>query len=328
MPFYQMPAEWATHQGVLMEWPVPDPVWAEDIQAAKRAFGSVARTITDFEPVTMIVNPGETAEAAALCGSSVSILEIAHDDCWARDNGPTFVRTNTGGLAGINWRFNAWGGKFPYALDDKIPEQFLAHIGVKRIDAPFVLEGGSIHTNGAGTLITTEECLLNANRNPELPREEIERLLRSYLGVERIVWLPWGLDGDETDGHVDNICCFLDEQTVLMPWTDDKTDPNYNRLSANRAVLAAAGLHIEFLPQPPAILHNGYPLTLSYINFLYVNNGIVMPIFGGAAQEADELAVAALRRLFPHRRIAAADSLDILKGGGNIHCITQQIPAV
>lgn len=329
MSLYHMPAEWAPHRGILMEWPVPDPTWAEDIHAAKIAFGQVARTIAAFEPVTMIANPGEAAEAAAACGDGAGILEIAHDDCWARDNGPTFVkRTDTGALAGISWRFNAWGGKFPYALDDKIPLQYLAHIGIERIDAPLVLEGGSIHTNGAGTLITTEECLLNPNRNPGLSRAEIERLLCDYLGVQRIIWLPYGLEGDETDGHVDNVCCFIDEHTVLLPWTDDKADPNYERLSADRAVLDAAGLNIKFMPQPPEILHRGYPLTLSYINFLFVNDGIVMPVFGGAAAETDGLALAAMKRLFPGRRVAAIDSLDILKGGGNIHCITQQIPAV
>jgi agmatine deiminase len=328
MSLNRMPAEWANHQGILMEWPVPDPVWAEDIHAAKRAFGQVARTIAAYEPVTMIVNPGEVAEANELCGGSAVILEIAHNDCWARDNGPTFVKTDTGALAGINWRFNAWGGKFPYALDDKIPEEFLARIQIERIDAPIVLEGGSIHTNGTDTLLTTQECLLNPNRNPGLSRTELELLLCGYLGVQRIIWLPWGLEGDETDGHVDNVCCFMDERTVLMPWTDDQSDPNYKRLSANRAVLEAAGLQIEFLPQPPAILHRGEPLTLSYINFLFVNGGIVLPVFGGIAAQADAIAVSTIKRLFPNRRVATINSLDILKGGGNIHCITQQIPSV
>ena len=321
-----MPAEWDAHRGTLMEWPVYDPTWAEAYGAAKQAFALVAQTISAFEPVTMIANPGEADEVSALCGANVTVLEFPHNDCWARDNGPTFVRLPNGALAGVNWRFNAWGGKYPYDLDDKIPSLYLERLGLERLDAPIVLEGGSIHTNGAGTLLATEECLLNPNRNPGLSRGEIETVLCGYLGANRIIWLPWGLLGDETDGHVDNVCCFINPNTVLMPWTDDVCHPNYSRLAANRAVLESAGIRMEFLPQPPEILHRGEPLTLSYINFLFVNGGIVLPAFGGVAAAADAEAAGVMRRLFPERRIASLPTLDILKGGGNIHCITQQIP--
>ena len=326
---YFMPAEWTRHRGTLMEWPVADPVWGDDLDNAKRAFADVARTIARFEPVTLIVNPGESAEAAAYLSISdgITVIELAHDDCWARDNGPTFVKhKTTGALAGINWRFNAWGGRFPYALDDTIPERYLAPLNLPRIDAPIILEGGSIHTNGAGILLTTEECLLNPNRNPSLSKAQLEDILLAHLGAERVVWLPYGLDGDETDGHVDNVCCFIDDDTVLLPWTDDNAHPNFERLAADRAVLERAGLRIELLPQPPVVLHRDAPLTLSYINFLFVNGGIVMPSFGGDAAETDVLALETMRRLFPDRAVVAPSTLDILKGGGNIHCITQQIP--
>lgn len=324
---YIMPAEWAPHAGMLMEWPVADPVWADDLAEAKDAFAHVARTIARFEPLTMIANPEDAEEARKLCGESVSVLAFPHDDCWARDNAPTFVlHGKTGARAGINWRFNAWGGKYPFTRDNEIPPLYLSHTGTPRIDAPIILEGGSIHVNGSGTLLTTEECLLNPNRNPELSRAEIEVVLKEHLGISRIIWLPRGLAGDETDGHVDNLCCFIDQNAVLLPWTDDRSNDNYECLSEARDILLREGLTVETVPQPPAILHHGEPLTLSYINFVFVNGGIVMPSFGGAAAETDQLAQAKLRALFPDREVVALPTLPIIRGGGNIHCITQQIP--
>lgn len=323
-----MPAEWELHRGMLMEWPVSDSVWADGVDAARAAFAKVAQAIARFEPLTMIANPELATQAANLCGNTVTILPLAHDDCWVRDNGPTFVKSKESGeLVGINWHFNAWGSKFPsFALDNTIPERLLSHWSLGRIDAPIILEGGSIHTNGAGTLLTTAECLLNPNRNPSLSKDELAQTLMEYLGVERIVWLPYGLDGDETDGHVDNVCCFLNEDTVLLQWTDDKTHPNYDRVHCNLEVLQAAGLKVEKMIQPPTVLHNGEPLTLSYVNFVYVNGGIVMPSFGGDLEESDKLAYTTMQRLFPNREIVAVATLDIIKGGGNIHCITQQVP--
>jgi len=327
---HKMPPEWALHQRMFIEWPVPDPVWAENIGRAREAFALTARAIAEFEPVTMIVNHGEEESAAALCGPDVDVITIPHDDCWMRDNGCTFVIDEANKvLSGIHWDFNAWGGKYPNCqLDKQVPTHLLRLLGVPECSVPIVLEGGSIHTNGKDTLLTTAECLLNPNRNPSLTQEEITACLCSTLGATRVVYLPNGLDRDETDGHIDNIACFLDENTLLIPYTDDAADVNYKRLDDARRSALAAGLTVRDIVQPPLTLENGEPLTLSYVNFVFVNGGIVMPGFGGELNRYDEQAKAQLSEIFPDRRIVQVMTRDIIRGGGNIHCITQQMPAV
>jgi agmatine deiminase len=326
----RMPPEWALHQRMFMEWPVPDDVWCDNIGQARAAFAQVARAISRFEPVTMIVNPGEESSVKALCGSDVEILTMAHDDCWMRDNGCTFVVSEDDhALHGVHWRFNAWGGKYPnYSLDAKVPTLLCAHLGMQEYCSPIVLEGGSVHTNGRDTLLTTAECLLNPNRNPSLSREDLSAELCRTLGVSRVVFLPFGIDHDETDGHIDNIACFLDENTVLLACTEDTFDPNYARIAAARLVLHEAGIAVCDIVQPPLTLENGLPLALSYVNFVFVNGGIVMPGFGGELAEYDARANAQLSEYFPDREIVQIMTRDIIRGGGNIHCITQQMPAV
>ncbi|MDR0812992.1 MAG: agmatine deiminase family protein [Oscillospiraceae bacterium] len=319
------PAEWKPHSRMLMEFPV---FWKSgDIAAARQSYAEVARVISQFEPVTMIATPENAESAAELCGASVEILPLPHDDAWARDNCPTFIKDADGGLAAVNWRFNAWGEKYPaWELDNSVPERLCELLGVEVINADIILEGGSIHTNGAGTLITTAECLLNPNRNPGLSQAQIEAVLCEKLGTSRVIWLPFGIENDETDGHVDNICCFIGENTALLQWTDDKADPNYARCRANAEVLEKNGIQIEKITAPPPIYSGSERLTASYINFVFVNGGVVMPAFGGAAAEADAAALSRMRALFPNRSVATVNTLEILKGGGNIHCITQQIP--
>jgi agmatine/peptidylarginine deiminase len=231
------------------------------------------------------------------------------------------------GLAAVNWKFNAWGEKYPdWSLDDAVTENLCALWGIERIDAQIVLEGGSIHTNGAGTLLTTSECLLNPNRNPGLPRNRIEAALARHLGLERVVWLPYGLSGDDTDGHVDNVCCFVGENTVLAQWTDDAGDTNCARYRANFGVLSENGFAIEKIAQPPPLFFGETRLAASYVNFVFVNGGIVMPAFGGRASDTDAAALQKLRSLFPQREVVAVSSFEMLKDGGNIHCATQQVP--
>lgn len=327
---YRMPPEWSRHQRMFIEWPLPDPTWDGKLEDARRAFAATARAISGFEPVTMLVTAGQEANARELCGPDVEILMVPHDDCWVRDNGPTFVideedRT----LRGIHWDFNAWGGKYPHCeLDRLVPAEICRHYGIPEQKMPIVLEGGSIHTNGRDTVITTAECLLNPNRNPGMTKEEITEILCGTLGVSRVVYIPLGLAGDETDGHVDNICCFLDGDTVLIPITDDQADPNYGRLLDARRTAAEAGFTVRDIVQPPLTLENGEPLTLSYVNFVFVNGGIVMPGFGGELAEYDRIAREQLAALFPDRRIVQIMTRDIIRGGGNIHCITQQMPAL
>jgi agmatine deiminase len=230
-------------------------------------------------------------------------------------------------LTGLSWDFNAWGYKYSlFSNDDLVPENLCSILRVPVIKPGIVLEGGSIHTNGCGVLVTTEECLLNKNRNPEMNRDEIEVVLARNLGVSKVIWLPFGLDGDETDGHVDNVCCFIGEKTVLMPWTEDPACPNWKRLTRNREELTRQGFKVETLPQPGVILNKGRPLTLSYVNFAFANGAIIMPSFGGDAEDTDVLAIRKVEELFPGRQVIQLPTLPIIRKGGNIHCITQQIP--
>ena len=324
---YHMPPEWAEHIRMFIAWPVADPVWAENLPLAYRAFAEAARVIARFEPVTLLANPGEEASIRSSVGEGIDIRTVAHDDCWVRDSGPTFVHDDSGDLSAVHWEFNAWGGKYPnISLDRQVPTRICEIFDVSEYRVPIILEGGSIHTNGAGTILTTAECLLNPNRNPSLRREEIDRILCETLDASRVVYLPEGLWRDETDGHVDNIACFLDERTVLLPVTEDRSDPNYERLRAARRTVRDAGFDIEEIVHPPLTLENGEPLTLSYVNFVFVNNGIILPTFGGELEEFDYRAAERMRSLFPKREIARVATRDIVRGGGNIHCITQQMP--
>jgi agmatine deiminase len=227
----------------------------------------------------------------------------------------------------LSWDFNAWGNKYAnYSLDNLVPEKLCALWNIPLEKPGIVLEGGSVHTNGRGALLVTEECLLNKNRNPRMGKDEIEAVLKRYLGADRVVWLPFGLYGDETDGHVDNVCCFIDENTVLMPWTDDPANPNTPRFARNRSALADSGFSVETLPQPDPVCRGADALTLSYVNFVFVNGAIVMPAFGGDAARTDAIALGKLRELFPNREVIPLPTLPIVWGGGNIHCVTQQIP--
>ncbi len=316
---------------MLMEWPVSDNVWKDDLTDAREAFAQVARSIAGFEPVTIIANPQAAEEARKQCQSNsgyrVEVLSLAHDDCWVRDNGPTFLKDEKGALCAVNWHFNAWGGIYGHwELDNTIPERLCKLWNIPLRNADLVLEGGSIHTNGKGVILTTEECLLNKNRNPHLGRQQIEEKVLENLGAHKMIWLPFGLYGDETSGHVDNICCFIDESTALLAWTDEPASPNFERVRKAKTVLRENGISVEALPLPPNIEDSERVLAPSYINFVFVNGGIVMPAFGGGAERESEEAKHRLSLLFPSREIVSPDTSCIIKGGGNIHCITQQVP--
>lgn len=328
---FRMPAEWAPHARCWMGWPCRGSLWGDGLEAARAAYAGVARAIAAFEPVTMLANEAELQEAQAHCGAGVTCDAMPLDDSWLRDSGPTFVVDGRGGLAGVDWRFNSWGEKFlPYDQDALLAERLLGRLGIRRYAAPLVLEGGSIHVDGEGTLLTSEECLLNLNRNPDLDRAGIEDLLRRYLGVEAFVWLGQGLDKDETDGHVDNIACFVRPGVVMAVTCDDPADPNHAILADNLARLRKAkdargrALEIVELPLPREARYlRGERLALSYVNYYIANGGVVMPAFGDAH---DALAREIVGKAFPERRIAQVPAGDVLVGGGGIHCITQQQP--
>ena len=352
---FRMPAEWEPHAKTWMVWPQRPDNWRLGGKPAQAAFTAVAKAIAEFEPVTVCASAGQYENARArLNHANIRVLEITSDDAWVRDTGPTFVTNHSGEVRGVDWAFNAWGGfdgglYWPWQRDDQVARKILEVEGCARYrTAGFVLEGGSIHVDGEGTLITTEECLLNRNRNPQLCREEIERILNTHLAIDKVIWLPDGLFNDETDGHVDNFCCYVRPGEVLLAWTDDSNDPNYPRCQAAMAVLEntrdAKGRQLLVHKMPiPGPLHatdaecagvdmveGSQPrdpsirLAGSYVNFLIVNGGIIAPSFD---DPKDAAAQAILQRIFPEHRVVMVPGREILLGGGNIHCITQQQPA-
>lgn len=352
---FRMPAEWEPHARTWMLWPERPDNWRLGAKPAQAAFVAVAHAIARFEPVTVGVSAAQYENACArLDHPAIRVLELSSDDAWVRDTGPTFVVDARGAVRGVDWTFNAWGGfagglYWPWQRDDQLARKILAVEGCARYRTEgFVLEGGAIHVDGEGTLITTEECLLNRNRNPDLDRAAIEAMLAEHLAVDTVIWLPHGLYNDETDGHVDNFCCFVRPGEVLLAWTDDERDPNWSRCRAALAVLERSrdargrALTVHRMPIPGPLYASAEEcagvdwvagsqprdpsirLAGSYVNFLIVNGGIVAPSF---ADPRDTEAEALLRRLFPEREVAMVPGREILLGGGNIHCITQQQPA-
>jgi agmatine deiminase len=281
----------------------------------------------------MVVRPGDAADARNWLGAGVEIVELPIDDSWLRDSGPIFVTSPDGRRAGVHFRFNSWGERFlPYDDDARIGERLLAHLGEERVAVPMVLEGGSISVDGQGTLITTEQCLLNPNRNPTMTREEIEETLRRALGVNTIIWLPYGLRDDSmTDGHVDGVCAFIRPGTVLLQVTHDERDPNWARLQANRRRLAAARdatgrpLEILELPYIASFEVAGKRVGGCYLNFYVANGGVVTPLYD---LPTDGAVLDVVRAAFPDREVVGVPARTIAFGGGGIHCITQQVPAL
>lgn len=333
MTAFRMPAEWSAHEGCLMAWPVREDLWGGVLDDVKEEYANVARAINAFEPVTMIAPPGHGDEARTRCGDGITVVEIAQDDSWFRDSAPLFVLDADGNRAGVDFRFNAWGRKHsPYDSDDRISALILEHLGVERIASDMILEGGAITVDGEGTLITTEQCLLHPNRNPGMNREEIETELKSRLGVDKVVWLPYGgLLDTETDGHVDGVCAFAAPGKVVVSLPDDPAHPDYARMRANRAVLEATtdaqGRPFEIIDVPQTVFVEmaGGEVEVSYLNYYVANGGVVVPVAG---LPRDDEALAVIEAAYPGRKVVGVRAPGIAYGGGGVHCITQQIPAV
>ena len=341
---FSMPAEWSPQEAVWLSWPVDDPRhWG----GAKRdlmwnKFAEIAAAITRFQPVRINAPAADHASIAAVCNRTravperVELFDHPHNDVWCRDHGPIFVKhAGTGETAITNWGFNAWGGKFPpWDLDDAIPEKIATTLGKRIFKGGMILEGGAIEINGTGQLLTTEAVLLNPNRNPHLNRPEIEQLLRDGLGVSDILWLKQGIEGDDTDGHIDDLARFIDPTTILACSEN-------NPLSSNRAILkdnldrlksftASNGRPFDVveIPLPEACEVPGWRLPVlpaSYVNFLIVNGGVLVPIFRQSRN--DDRALGMVRELFPGREVLGIDCLDLVEEGGTLHCISQQQPA-
>ncbi len=350
---FRMPGEFEAHSGCWIAWPERPDNWRLGAKPAQAAYAAVAEAISASEPVTMAVSDAQFAHCRSVLSPSVRVVEMSTDDAWIRDMGPTFLIDGNGGRRGVDWHFNAWGGLegglyFPWDRDDRVAEKVLEIEGCDRYRAPIVLEGGSIHVDGEGTVMATEECLLNHNRNPELSRQQIENTLFEYLGAEKMIWLGEGVYGDETDGHVDNLACFARPGVVLLTWTDDESDPQHaiSRDAQDRlqAATDARGRPIEVvrLPSPGPITISeqeaqgvdavegsrprrpGDRMAASYVNFYPGTSRVVLPLLD---ERYDELAADVLRSCFPDREVAGVPAREILLGGGNIHCITQQVPA-
>ncbi|MBA2652085.1 MAG: agmatine deiminase family protein [Tatlockia sp.] len=329
---YKMPAEWHPHASCWMAWPSHQESWAAiGFERARIAYARVANAIAQYEPVTMLVNPGEEELARELCDEAIRLIALPINDSWTRDTGPTFLLNAEQELAGVDWIHNAWGGNYAdCALDNQIAGAIIRETKARQFKAPLVMEGGSFHVDGEGTVLTSKECLLNPNRNPQLAKNDIEDYLFNFLGAEKIIWLNKGLLGDETDGHVDEIATFIAPAKVLALITSDKSDVNYSILHENLEILKSAkdangrALEVFTVEQPPATYLKDERLTLSYINFYLANQGIVMPAFGHEKQ--DKAAYELFCQLFPNHQITQIDALDVFAGGGGIHCITQQQP--
>jgi len=323
----RMPAEWAPHERTIVCWPARETMWRERFGAAKAEHAAVVNAIAAFEPVTLAVDPAQEAEARAAVRGDVDVAAIGLDDSWARDSGPIFV-IGGGSRAGVDFGFNAWGEKFaPYDRDVAFGARVLEHLGEERVDAgDLVLEGGSIAVDGEGTLITTEQCLLHPSRNPELSREQIEARLRETLGVERIVWLGLGLVEDaDTDGHVDNICAWIEPGRVLLQTVADEADPNFEHCRENVRRLGEAGIEVVELDVLPRLEGDGPPTVVPYVNFYVANRALIVPVTGA---ETDAAALELLAGLYPGREAVAVSGTTLAHGGGGVHCITQQVPAV
>jgi agmatine deiminase len=330
---FRMPPEFAPHQGTLMAWPARTDFWAQHLGHAKDDYAAMARAVAAFEPVTMVCPPGFAGEVRDRCGEGVEPLELPIDDSWMRDNGPIFVTNDRDEVALVQFGFNSWGEKYlPYDKDARVPERLAEVLGVRRYVAPMILEGGSFFVDGEGTLLTTEECLLNPNRNPDLSREQIETVLRDHLGVDAIVWLPHGMADDrDTDGHIDGVAQIVRPGTVMLLRPKESGDPDAPRGDANAELLASAvdarGRSLEVLEVPVtggAEVEGYGPVAIPYLNFYLVNGGVLVPT-GGIPQ--DEEAMELIAAAFSDREVVGVPGAIISYGGGGPHCITQQIPA-
>jgi agmatine deiminase len=349
---YRMPAEYEPQKQIWMLWPERPDTWRDGAKPAQAQYADVARAISQFEPVTMGVSPAQYEHCRDVLPPEIRVVEMTSNDAWVRDCGPTFLVNDKGGVRAVDWKFNAWGGLydgtyFPWDQDDLVARKICEMEGVDSYRTEdFVLEGGSIHADGEGTLLTTKMCLLSPGRNPALKQSEIEEKLKQYLNLEKVVWITDGIDPDETDGHVDDVACFIRPGEAACIWTEDPQNPFYryaqNAYRELSEAVDARGrrlkVHKLCLPRKNVLLHgaatidaaagtrprrDGDIAIASYMNFLIVNGGVIFPQYG---DENDALALQQVQTMFPDRRVVGVRTEEIAFGGGNIHCITQQQP--
>ena len=349
---FHMPGEFEKHSGCWMVWPERADNWRLGAKPAQQAFVDVAEAIHVSDPVTMAVSSQQYANARARLCDGIRVVEMSSNDSWMRDIGPSFLVNKNGDLRAVDWQFNSWGGLYnglysPWDLDDAVATKVAEIEAADRYRAPLVLEGGSIHCDGEGTVITTEECLLSPGRNPAMNKQQIEQALEEYLGIDKVIWVPRGVHMDETTGHVDNVLHYCAPGVVALSWTDDAKDPQYERSVEALEYLEAAtdakgrALRVIKIHQPGPLFMEpfeaetvdiaedascrkaGDRLAGSYCNFYIGNSRIVYPLLD---ERYDAQAEAQLGEIFPEHEIVGVPGREILLGGGNIHCITQQVP--
>jgi agmatine deiminase len=339
---YSFPPEWARHSGTWISWPRPEGIsfpdrYHECIEGVIGVIAAIAR----FEPVHLNVPNGnyrrivsEMLRARGVSLRRIRLHEIRTNECWTRDHGPAFIlRERRGRTEGaiVDWGFNAWGGKYPpYGDDDAVPTRVAEALGLPVFEPGIVMEGGAVDFNGAGTILTTTSCLLHKNRNPHLSKSGIERYLCDYYGQAQVLWLGDGIEGDDTDGHIDDLARFVDERTIVIGMEQDRNDANYavlqdarRRLAKVRDVAGRAFTIVE-LPMPRRLAWKGQRLPATYMNFYFANGAVLVPTFGQPAR--DQHALETLQRVLPRRRVVGVDCRTLIWGLGAIHCLTQQQP--
>ncbi len=338
---FSMPAEWKTHSATQLHWPSNRETWPDErLQRVEKVYLNIIKSLSEFEQILLLVETSDVLsrvlklfKAEGIDDKQILIKVYPVNDVWARDCGPIFVKDGNSFVI-TDWEYNAWGEKYPpWDSDNNIPEFISELFGIKKVSAKMVLEGGSIDVNGVGDLLTTESVLLNPNRNPGMSKDEIEQNLKKYLGVKNIIWLRSGLAGDDTDGHIDDLTRFLNEETVLTMVCEDKDDINYLALQENLKILKSAKLKsgkklkIETLPLPKTKIEGTTVdgsefVPASYANFYVANGCVLVPLYD---EQYDQQALDLFKKYFPDREIIGIDCADLVWGQGSIHCITQQL---
>jgi agmatine deiminase len=333
-----MPAEWEPHEATWLAWPHNQDHWPGNFQPIPHVYCEIIRALVLSEKVYVCVNDAamensasELLERSNVALENVRFFQIPTDASWSRDHGPIFVRDENENLIATDWIFNAWGGKYPpWDRDDAVPQHVARILELPLVQPGIVLEGGSIDVNGKGTILTTEQCLLNPNRNPHLRRNQIEQYLQQYLGVTNILWLKEGIVGDDTDGHVDDIARFVNARTVVCELEENNTDANCEILKRSFDNLKkmrdqdGAPLEVIAIPMPDAVMHEGIRLPASYANFYIANRVVIVPTF---RCKKDDDAIRILSGLFPNHKVIGIDCVDLVWGLGTLHCSTQQQPS-
>lgn len=351
---FRMPAEFAPQEEIFMIWPYRTDNWRSGAKPVQEQFANVAKAINVFEPVTMLVPREQYENCRAQLPSEIRVIEMSSNDAWCRDTGPTFLIDGQGRRRAVSWAFNAWGGLvdglyFPWNDDDLVAEKLceLTCTDYYRTEG-FVLEGGSFHVDGEGTVLTTEMCLLSKGRNPAMSKQEIEHMLCEYLGGEKILWLKDGIDPHETNGHIDDVACFVRPSEVCCIAIEDKNHPFYeasqaavrqlsemtdakgrrlkiHRLCCTKKPVLMAGAETIDRRRSSQVRRNGELCIASYTNFLICNHAVIVPQYD---DENDGLALSQIQAMFPERKVVGVRTREIVYGGGNIHCITQQMPKI